>query len=105
MHTTHLRLITIVCESVLEERLTQALRRLGASGWTASDARGDGARGVRMSPTPGENVRIESLVEDRVAEQVLDHLATEYFPHYAMVAWTTDAAVVRGEKYKEGGKR
>ena len=102
MNTTHLRLVTIGCDAELEERLTEALHRLGASGGIACDARGDPAHGVRMSPRPGENVRLESLVTDvvAVAEQVLEHLAQEYFPREAIVAWTTDTAVVRGEPYE-----
>ncbi len=98
-----MKLVTIVAEELLAERLPEELRRLGANGWTLTPARGDGSRGVRVGPLPGENVRIESIVEDRVAEAILERLASEYFPAYALVAWVSEVGVVRGEKYRRRG--
>ena len=99
METTPLRLVTIVAESVLLGRLPGELLALGASGWTICDARGDGSRGMRTGPLPGENIRIEVLVSGVVAERILDMLAADYFPNFAVVAWVSDVHVVRGDKY------
>ena len=98
MHTTPLKLVTIVAEALLADRLTAELHAFGATGWTLTEARGDGARGMRTGPIPGENVRIESVVTPAVAGRVLAALATEWYPNYAVVAWVADVAVVRGEK-------
>lgn len=99
MQTVPLRLVTIVAEPVLEERLTTALRRLGASGWTVTDSRGEGSRGIRASEVPGQSIRIETLVSPAVADAVLTHVAEAYFPRYAVIAWMATADVVRGDKY------
>ena len=99
MATTRMKLLTIVAEEILAERLPAELRRLGATGWTSTEARGDGARGMRTGPLPGANVRIETVVEERVAENILALLAAEYFPNFALVAWVADVEVVRGDKY------
>jgi hypothetical protein len=96
---TAMKLITIVAEELLAERLPAELRRLGATGWTMTEARGDGSRGMRAGPLPGENVRIETIVEDRIAEAILERLASEYFPAYALAAWVSEVGVVRPEKY------
>jgi len=99
MRTVPLKLVTIVAEPVLEERLLEALHRLGASGHTVSDVHGAGSRGMRASDPPGQGVRIEVVVSEAVADRILDHVAEHYFPHYAVIAFVAEVHVVRGEKY------
>jgi nitrogen regulatory protein P-II 2 len=100
MLTTPLKLVTIIGESVLAERLTAELRSLGATGWTMTQASGDGSRGMRTGPLPGDNMRIEAVVGDEVADRILATLASEYFPNFALVAWVAEVQVVRGDKYR-----
>ena len=96
---TQLRLVTIVAEAVLEERLLRELAQLGARGWTIAHVRGEGSRGTRTSGLEGGNVRIETLVAPDVADRILAHVAEVYFPRFAVVAWVEDVEVVRGDKY------
>ena len=100
MHTTPMKIVTIVGEAVLSDRLPAVLRAHGATGWTMTSATGDGSRGMRSGPLPGDNVRLETVVTEATADRLLSVLATEYFPHFALVAWVTDGQVVRGEKYR-----
>jgi hypothetical protein len=102
MPTVTVALLTVVAESVLAERLVELLKAHGASGYTLSDARGEGSRGRRVGEIPGDNVRVEVLVAPAVADRLLGALAASYFADYAVVAWITDARVARGEKYGEG---
>lgn len=99
MQTVALKLVTIVAEPVLEERLVESLHRLGARGHTATVVHGSGSRGMRASDPPGDGVRIETVVSTAVAGRILEHVASAYFPHYAVIAYVTDVEVVRGEKY------
>ncbi|HWG85189.1 MAG TPA: transcriptional regulator [Deinococcales bacterium] len=99
MQTTALKLVTIVAEALLEERLVRELRQHGARGYTITEARGSGSRGVRASEWEGKNVRIETLVSREVAERLLGHLAANYFEHFAVVAYVENVEVVRGDKY------
>jgi nitrogen regulatory protein P-II 2 len=99
MPTVPLRMVTIVAEGLLEERLLRELRGLGARGFTISEVRGEGSRGVRASEWEGRNVRIESVVPPAVADAVLSHVAAHYFEHFAVIAWVEDVEVVRGDKY------
>ena len=92
-------LVTVVAEAILEHRLVRDLREVGAHGWTITDARGRGSRGVRADEFEGDNVRLETLVTQEMADRFLAVLARDYFPLYAVVAWTTPAAVVRPDKY------
>lgn len=104
MHTAMLKLVTIVAEPVLEERLTSMLRALGATGWTVTPCRGEGSRHIRASDPPGDGVRIEAIVSRAVADRVLERVAQDLFPHYAVIAWVADVAVVRGDKYVMGAE-
>lgn len=99
MALERLKLVTLVAEPVLEERLTSKLLELGATGFTVTDSRGQGSRGIRASAVPGEGVRIEVVVSAEVAAAILEHVKDQYFPSYAVIAWVTEVEVVRGDKY------
>lgn len=99
MKTVTLKKVTIVAEALLEDRLLREIRALGARGYTLTEARGEGSRGVRASEWEGRNVRIETLVGREVAERLLEHVAAKYFEHHAVVAWAEDVEVFRGDKY------
>jgi nitrogen regulatory protein P-II 2 len=99
MATVPLKLLTIVAEAILEPQLVSDLLRLGASGYSVGQVRGEGSRGVRASEWEGSNVRIETIVPTDVADAILKHVAGRYFEHYAVIAYTSDVDVVRGEKY------
>ncbi len=99
MAPKRLRLVTIVAETILEERITRELVELGATGFTVTESHGRGSRGMRTGDIPGDSVRIEVVVATSVADAIVERLRDAYFPHYAVIAWLTDVDVVRGEKY------
>lgn len=94
-----LKLVTIIVEAVICDKIVREIRSLGATGYTLTAAEGQGSRGVRASEWEGKNMKIDTLVSEVVAHQILDLLATHYFPHYAVVAYVQDVQVVRGNKY------
>ena len=55
---------------------------------------------IPLSALRGDNMRLEVVVSPEVADAILERLAQEYFPNYALVAWVADVQVVRGEKYR-----
>jgi nitrogen regulatory protein P-II 2 len=99
MHTHPLKLVTIIAEPVLEQRITHELRALGATGFTVTEGRGEGSRGWHATEIPGVNIRIDTIVTSAVADRIVEHLATHYFATYAVIAYLSDIAVVRGEKH------
>ena len=99
MNTVPLKKVTIISEAVLEPEILRMVKELGARGYTASQVRGEGSRGVRASEWEGPDSRIETLVSPEVAGAIVDHVATQYFEHYAVIVFVQDAEVVRGEKY------
>ena len=93
------KLVSIVAETVLTESLVAALKNLGATGYTITDVVGDGSRHIRSGDLPGENIRIETITTREIADHLLNVLANEYFPHFAIIAFVSDVNVVRGAKY------
>lgn len=95
-----MKLVTIVCEAILEKRVVQLLRESGAHGYTAFLVRGSGNQGDRnadMAETG--NVQIQVIAKTSVSETLITRLQSELFKDYAMVAYETEVRVMRPEKF------
>lgn len=99
MHTIKLKLVTIVATRLIADEIVAAILKLGAKGYTATDAHGQGARGLQPLDWEGANTRLETLVSAEVAERIIGHLSENYFAHHGVIAFQQDVEVVRGEKY------
>ena len=99
MKTTTLKLVTIVAERILEDRVLRKITEIGARGYTLTQATGKGSRGVRASEWEGPDTRIETLVSSEVADGIIGYISDNLFEHYAVIVYVQDAEVVRGDKY------
>ena len=104
MHLYPLKLVTVVGESVIMHDIAKEGLELGASGYTLTDAGGQGSRSARnVIVTGGANTqKVEFVVPMDVAERILTHVSHTYFEHYACIAWLGDVQVVRGQQYVKG---
>lgn len=94
------KLVTVVTEAALEAALCSQLLNLGAGGYTVTDARGSGSRGVRDAGWMSSgNIRIEVICDARVAERITRHLREHYYDDYAMILFTSDVEVLRPGKF------
>lgn len=93
-------LLTVFCEASLEPILVRDMDRLGVGGYTISDARGKGSRGVRdASWDEARNIRVEVICARTLAQALLAHLQVRYYANYAMVAYLSEVEVLRPEKF------
>ncbi len=100
MTTGKRKLLTVICEARLERRLTADIMTLGAHGYTVSEARGQGSRGVRNAAWEASaNIRLEVVCESAVAERIAAHLQVHYYDNYAMILYRSDVDVLRPEKF------
>lgn len=99
MQTVPYRLVTVVAERILRDRLLEAVHRLGATGHTIADVHGEGSRGSRASAWEGAHVKIETIVPPDVADRIAEHVAERYFQHHSVIVYLQDVEVLRGSKY------
>ncbi len=99
MHLRQMKRVTLIAEALIAEQLQNEILRLGASGYTVTEAEGRGSRGVRASQWEGRNAKIETIVTPEIAAKLLQHLAEHYFENFAVIAYCHDVEVVRGEKF------
>lgn len=100
MLTHKMKLITIVTESILEHSLVEDFDRLGARGYTITNARGKGHRGLRDAGWSSDsNIRIEIISSEQVIDKVAEYLNDTYYGNYAMMLYTSDVKVLRVEKF------
>jgi hypothetical protein len=96
-----LKHVTIVAESILKDQLTHKVLELGATGFSCIEVSGDGSRGAR-SLIAGENVKLDVICPNDVAEAILTYISHHCFENYGCIAWVTDVSVVRGSHYVKG---
>ncbi|MBK57931.1 MAG: transcriptional regulator [Pseudomonas sp.] len=100
MTTATRTLLTVICEAALEKKLVADLDHLGAPGWTLSEARGRGSRGVRSAEWDTEsNIRLEVICNRELAERIAEHLQVRYYDNFAMVCYLAEVEVLRPEKF------
>ncbi|MGA7935893.1 MAG: DUF3240 family protein [Kovacikia sp.] len=81
-------LVTIISETVLQDRLIDVLTKLGVSGYTIVPAQGAGSHGRRMGDMAGynTNVEIKTIVTSAVSDQLLEHLK-QFQASHALIAF------------------
>jgi nitrogen regulatory protein PII len=95
------KLLTVVTEAALESQLTRDLERQGARGYTITNARGKGQRGVREAGWEADsNIRIEVVCDETTARRIAAHLQARYYDNYAMILLLSDVEVMRPEKFR-----
>lgn len=100
IHTEKRTLLTLFTEATLEHVLVKDMDRLDVRGYTITDARGKGSRGVRDAAwDEAMNIRVEIICSRQKAETVLTHLQDRYYANYAMVAYLSEVEVLRPEKF------
>ena len=100
MSMEHRKLLTIVTEAALEQEIVREIERLGARGYTITDARGKGGRGVRNAGWDlSANIRIEVVCTADTAHGIAAALRERYYDNYAMVLFIGDVEVLRPEKF------
>lgn len=100
MNTHPMKRVTIICEALAREPLTQLLPEVGAHGYTLFPVEGRGAQGQRLADIEEfGNVQVEVVAPPAVAERLLERLQTEFFPRFAMIAYESDVRVLRQGKF------
>ena len=94
------KLLTIVTEVILEPDICNALEGLGVAGYTVTNARGKGSRGVRDAGwSANANIRVEVVCSEDMAGRITDYMRRHYYDDYAMIIFESDVRVLRPDKF------
>lgn len=93
-------LLTIITEASLENTLAREIEKLGAKGYTITEARGKGKRGARGAEWDADrNIRIEVICAKDIGEKIAKEFQDKYFDNFAMVIYSTEVKVLRSDKF------
>jgi nitrogen regulatory protein PII len=93
-------LVTIICESFLEEKILATAKNIGILGYTIMEARGAGSRGLRDGDFEyDKNIKIEMLCKAETADALCEEIQKKYFKDFAVVIYKSTVSVTRPEKF------
>ncbi|MFN7835171.1 MAG: P-II family nitrogen regulator [Burkholderiaceae bacterium] len=94
------KLVVILAESALEPKLAKAVMKLGAHGYTVSDARGQGRHGHREASWSADGtIRMEIICDAPTSEAIAADVHRQFFQNYAISLYVSDVRVLRADKY------
>ncbi len=94
------QLLVIIAEALLEKRLEQDVKRLGAHGFTVTDVRGWGAGGTREGAWEADRtIRMEVVCDAAIADEIAEHVLSTYAPYYGVTLYFADVLVLRPQKF------
>ena len=99
MKTINLKLLTIVCEPILTQKITDHIRNVGAKGFTLTEVRGEGSSKRHSGEVPEQKLKIEVLASSEITKNLMDEIAALYFQDYSLIIYATDAVVIRADKF------
>jgi nitrogen regulatory protein PII len=95
-----MKLINIVANAALEERLVSIADRHGASGYTVLEARGAGSAGLQTGVLEGgSNILFMLVVPESTLDEVLADVERLMKRGHHLAAFITDTQVLRPEKF------
>jgi hypothetical protein len=98
MTTNTTILVTIFTEAALETSLIKDIERLGAPGYSITNARGKGSSGFRgASWEANSNIRVEVICDEAIAQKITAHLKETYYENYAMVSFSNVVDVLKAD--------
>ena len=78
MKLTKAKLVTIVIENDLKERLIKDLKSYSIKGYTIKEAKGEGLNGSNFDQWSGGNSSIEIIIREEKALKILELLNNKY---------------------------
>ena len=94
------KLVTVICEAILEKKIVKVSHDAGIIGYTVIPAAGEGAWGVRRGDFEhNKNVKIEILCDDEKAKIICDSISEKFFENYAIIVYLSDVTVLRPDKF------
>ena len=99
MKLTKAKLVKIVIENDLKDKLIKDLKTFSIKGYTIKEAKGEGLNGKNFDQWSGGNSSIEIIVREEKALKILEMLNNKYIGKYSCIVYLSDVEVLREEKF------
>ncbi len=100
MKLYNIKLLTITCEILAQNKVHEMLKKYKITGYTSYEVSGMGDKGLRGQGLPEEkNVKIEIVLTEQSAEKIIEEILKTLMPDYAIILYTSDVQVARMEKF------
>ncbi|WCL50845.1 P-II family nitrogen regulator [Leptospira sp. GIMC2001] len=93
------KLVTIIIQDTMEKDVIENIKSLGIKGYTISPASGEGISQVRNNAWEGSNVRIETILREETALNLMKLMGELYFDLYGVIVFSQDVEVIRKDKF------
>ncbi len=100
MNSINFKLVTVICEPVLNSRILELSQELGATGFTITEVKGQGNSEKNSGEIPDSKLKIEIVLEPEVAAKLMKSLADSYFKNYSVITYASDISILRPEKFE-----
>ena len=91
MNIKESKVLTVITESVIEQKLVKCIKELGAPGYTIEEVRGEGRRGVRRNDwDQSGSIRLQIVCDKDTAEKIAMYLTENFTQSYAMFIFMFD---------------
>lgn len=92
--------VVLICEEAIESLIGKDIIACGAKGYTVTEVRGRGNRGVRDAQWMlSSNIRIEILCSPDAAQRIIQTVEHKYSQNYGLVAFTHPVMGPRADKF------
>ncbi len=101
MRLYNVKLLTIVCESLVQNQVKEILKRHSITGYTSYEVEGAGdkeLRGHGLLPEE-KNVKIEIVLTEKSMVDIIEEISRTMFADYAIILYVSDVQVARIEKF------
>ena len=95
------KLVTVVCEPVLNVQIVAVAKASGATGFTITEVRGEGSGEKSSGEIPDLKVKIEIIVEAEAAKKLMRKMADLFFENYSLITYSSDIDVLRANKFEK----
>ena len=99
MKLINFKLVTIICEPVLSPRILELSHKLGATGFTMTEVKGQGNGEKSSGEIPDSKIKIEIVMAPEVAVHLMNSLSETYFENYSIITYSAEISVLRPEKF------
>ncbi len=101
MNPVNFKLVTVICEPVLESSILEMSQELGTTGYTVTEVKGQGSGEKSSGEIPDSKLKIEFVTDPLVATKLMKSLAETYFENYSVITYAIDISVFRTAKFAQ----